>query len=224
MKWKKKITTLLVAVLLSFTVSTAAYAHDVPNLEQDGSITVSMTYNGRSVSGGTLTMYRTGDVAEDDGNYSFVLSEAFAGSQASLADIQSDELAQKLAAYAEDRGISGETVRVDEAGTAVFRNVEPGLYLIVQGEAAKGYQAAVPFLVSVPMVKDGTYLYDVDASPKTELKKAPPTPVPTKPVSSRLPQTGQLNWPIPILTAAGLALGIAGWRLRTGKGKERHAN
>lgn len=36
-----------------------------------------------------------------------------------------------------------------------------------------------------------------------------------------LPQTGQLNWPIPVMVIAGLGLFSAGWMIRFGKKKEK---
>ena len=41
------------------------------------------------------------------------------------------------------------------------------------------------------------------------------TPSPTYPLYGRLPQTGQLNWPVPVLALAGLALVAVGvWLTR----------
>ena len=223
MKWKKRVTVLL-AILMVFAVSSVVYGHDVPDLEKEGSITVSMTYSERPVSGGTLTLYRVGDVVSDDGDYSFVLSEEFAGSRLSLDDIQSDQLAKQLASYAKENRLDGVTGSIGSSGKILFQKVKPGLYLLVQSQAADGYLAADPFLVSMPAQKDGVYLYDVDASPKTELEKAPAKPTPTKPAPSKLPQTGQLNWPIPVLAAAGLTLCVIGWRLHAGSRRDGHEN
>lgn len=104
-----------------------------------------------------------------------------------------------------------------------FTNLELGLYLLVQDVAAEGCIKMEPFLVSVPMEENGGYLYDVDASPKVELAKLPVEPSkpeqPELPGGSKLPQTGQLNWPIPLLVMSGLCLLSAGWLLRFGKRK-----
>ena len=76
-------------------------------------------------------------------------------------------------------------------------------------------------LAGVPMEEDGVLRYDVDASPKVELEKEPePTSTtPPAPTDPRLPYTGQLNWPVPVLTVLGLGLLALGLALRR---KSRH--
>lgn len=120
----------------------------------------------------------------------------------------------------------------------------------MQNQAADGYLKAAPFLVSVPMLEDGVYIYEVIANTKVELEKIPETPpqteppqteppeteppaseppesrppesetteteIPKNPVTPQLPQTGQLNWPIPIMVVIGLILFMSGWLLYRG--------
>lgn len=101
---------------------------------------------------------------------------------------------------------------MDKDGEIAFTGLELGLYLLVQHKAAKGYETAAPFLVSVPMEEDGVLRYDVDASPKVELEKKPePTSTtPPAPTDPRLPYTGQLNWPVPGSDGAGTGPACAG--------------
>ncbi len=80
MKLKKYAAALLAAAVLLYTLSVTAFAHDVADLTREGAISVTMKYQGKAVSGGTLTLYRVGDVHEEDGNYDFVLNSGFAGS------------------------------------------------------------------------------------------------------------------------------------------------
>lgn len=265
---RKRLPAFLTAVLLLCALSLTAYAHPVVDLSQKGSIRVAMRYGEQAVPGGTMTLYRVAAVQEDDGNFGFVLTGDFADCGIELADLQSAELAKALADYAAGAKLEGQTKQIAEDGTVLFAELEPGLYLLVQTQPAAGYYAANPFLVSVPMLEEGEYVYDVQAGPKAELSPistpaptptptpAPgipfipiipilpfwptPTPVipqePTVPVISVnveteapvepgaagpavpiLPQTGQLNWPVPVLAAAGLGLFAAGWALRYGK-------
>ena len=98
---------------------------------------------------------QVGALQEEDRNYRFVLTEAFAGSKVSLEEVSSAQLANTLAAYAKDHKLSGTAKDVDKDGEIAFTGLELGLYLLVQHKAAKGYETAAPFLVSVPMEEDG---------------------------------------------------------------------
>ena len=111
--------------------------------------------------------------------------------------------------YAKDRSISGHSVTVGSNAMLSISNLTAGLYLFEQTTAAEGYSAVNPFLVSVPTNVNGEYVYDVDATPKVEIKKTT-TPPPDNPPD--VPQTGQLWWPVPILAAAGIFLLILGLR------------
>lgn len=212
----KRILTLLLVITLLCAFPVMAFAHDVPDESRTGNIQISMqTANGTTVFGGSLTLYRVGEVFEDDGNYSFALTGDFVDCGQSLADLESTTLAKSLADYAVSRSLKGTTQNVDAKGTVSFKDVQLGLYLLVQEVPAEGYYKADPFLVSVPMMEDDVYIYDVDASPKVEVEHEPqPTnPPPTKPTKPTLPQTGQLNWPIPVLIVCGLVLLCVGWVL-----------
>lgn len=235
MQLYKRCTALFLTMLIC-SINIFAYAHEVPDLSKTGYITVMMTYEKDAVPGGTLTLYKVGDVWEDDGNYSFVLTDDFKDSCVSLENIQSPQLAKTLAVYAEEQELTGTTKEIGNDGNVTFLKMELGLYLLIQTDAAEGYAKVDPFLVSVPMNEDGVYCYEVDASPKVELKneetsetpsetledpktptdpKTPASPTTsTTPSSSSLPQTGQLNWPIPVLAVLGLMLFSVGWILR----------
>lgn len=204
---------IIVATALAMCLSTAvAYAHDVPDASRAGSISISMTYDKQSVPGGTVTLHRVGDVVQDDGDYGFALTDECAASGVSLDDLESADAAKALASYAQEHRLEGTTRSVDDSGTVVFADLEIGLYLVTQQQAASGYLPIDPFLVSVPMNDEGTYVYDVDASPKLELEKAPEPPV------QRFPETG--DGMMAVAAVAGGALlcaagaGLVAWRKR----------
>lgn len=114
------------------------------------------------------------------------------------------ETAQILQEYAIEREIDG------ISGTK-FENLSKGMYLIMREGVI------VPFLVSVPMIVDGVEVYDIETFPKTSSEKSdiPDKDTPNNPApsgnSGRLPQTGQLNWPIPVLAISGVLLFVVGW-------------
>lgn len=237
MKVMKRIAALLLALLLLCLAALPGFAYEGIDMDKTGSVSLTMRYDGKAVGGGSFTVYRVGKVVDDDGNYSFALTDEFAGSGVKLTQttIESADVAEELADYANEVAATGTKVKIVSDGRATAAKLELGLYLFVQTTAAKGYEAVHPFLVSVPMYETGTetYTYDVDATPKlsTIKKQKPsgdessstPTPTPKSKKDSKLPQTGQLNWPVPVLAALGLGLILCGWLLRSEK-KTRYAD
>lgn len=222
----KRIAAFLCACMLMLSVSAVVFAHEAPDKERDDcSISIVMHMGETKIPGGTLRLYRVGEIQENDGNYSWSPAGDFADCGLSFANVQSSDLAEELEKIAANlKPLKEESVGED--CEVVFSGLNTGLYLVVQSEAADGYQKAEPFLVSVPYYKEetGEYDYSVDAYPKVDVEKATETTVPstTKPNDERLPQTGQLNWPVPLMMVLGLALMIAGWALRFGRKTEKY--
>ena len=219
----KALAMLLLTVLVGLSGLTA-YAHDVPDESKKGSITVDFEYDNKAVTGGRLALYRIAKVRQTDGNYGFENLSEFSGFHKDMSDLTSAELARCLADFVDSHNILPVDTRDNRTGSVTFPELSHGLYLVVQVEAASGYEAVQPFLVTVPMLEDGHYVYDVNAYGKTALKKtktdstgstpAGSTPIGTVPAgplpAGGLPQTGQLNWPIPVLALTGCVLILIG--------------
>lgn len=211
---RKHVISGLLALLFLLALPLPAAAQPVPDAQEDGqcSITVTMTYRGKALPGGTLVLYKVGDVAEDDGNYSFVPAKEIQADIPEFGKIESPDLAGNLCKL--ESKLTPVTVlpkKVGEDGNATFSDLTFGLYLVVQKTAASGYGKTAPFLVSVPYLYADEYQYDVTSQPKTDLERevpTKPTSPTTKPTTSgggkKLPQTGQLWWPVPVLACAGL--------------------
>lgn len=222
---KRLVTSMLLILIVCIADMAVASAVALPDLDRSGTIKVAMreAETGAGIPGGTMTLFRVGDIHEEDWNFSFVLSKDFSDCDPALLNLQTPDAAQTLADYAENRKIAGTTVAVDENGYANFDKVKPGLYLLVQKQAPEGYYAVNPFLVSVPFSENGEYIYDVDASPKTELLNKSPKPpassepddpaTPDNPDNSGDPKTGDhtfvLPWVALMLICGFLIINIA---------------
>lgn len=188
----------LVLLLGSFCLTVSAW--EAPDVNQAGSIHMPLP-------GGNILLYRVGAVGEAEGNFYFLPTGDFSNWDGSFANLQDPELAKELASFAQSNDCASTSGTIQTDGTVTFSPLMPGLYLLVQTEAAPGYELISPFLVSLPAYEEESCNYEIDATPKFQL-----TPTPTEPTvpQPNLPQTGQLNWPVPLLGISGLALFLLG--------------
>ncbi len=164
---------LTLALLLSMGVSAFA-AENAVDPDRTGSISITPKETGGShtvVKGTSFTLYYAAEVTNDGSGLAYTLTDEFKGSGADLSDLEAGDLAKKLADYAGQESLSGTLGEADENGTVTFTDLPVGLYLLVQTGVVNGSGASDPFLVSLPMAgTDGaSWIYDVDASPKTEI-------------------------------------------------------
>lgn len=220
----KRILAVVLVILLIGSLNITAFAtHPVPDLSKNGSITFIMDWEGEMLDGGNLNMYKVGLINEDNGDYSFQLLEQLENAGAVLEDLADPILAEELLTLAKALRMTKLTAPIEE-GSAVFEDLPHGLYLVFQDkeDAVGGFHPIAPFLISVPRFQNDEYVLDVVAKPKVPLETVPPTTKP--PPDPNLPQTGQLNWPVPVLAVAGAGLLMLGFVLiSSGKKDRKHA-
>lgn len=221
---KKRMISLLTLLLLLGSLSMAVSADEIPDLTQKGSITFTMDWEGKPLHGGSLSIYKVADITADEADWRFELIDILQGSKLSLDKVDDPKLAKSLAELAVKYQLKESKAKIIQ-GKAKFANVVPGLYVVMQnaGDVTKGYSPIDPFLISVPRYENGAYVLNVVADPKVPLETIPPEttkPTPTKPKDPDLPQTGQLNWPVPVLAVSGVGLFALGWILFSGRKKD----
>ncbi|MCD8098756.1 MAG: hypothetical protein LUE31_12225 [Lachnospiraceae bacterium] len=234
-KMKKWLLSVL-ALLFCMSFSVSATGTTLVRSEK-GSITVTLAdSSGNTVSGGAITIYQVATLSLKNGSLVYTYTGDFTGCTVTLdvSDSNNSSLAAALAAYVESVGISGTEQTVGSNGTVTFKNLDVGLYLLVQTTASGSYKTISPFVVTVPYEDNGAFVYDVDASLKvgTVTRNRPNKPnkpgepddpddppettttTTTVTVTYILPQTGQLFWLVPVLAVCGLLLFALGWVLQ----------
>ena len=213
----------------------AAQNDEMPDLDRTGSISITFQFFDESsgkklpVSGGnSVGLYKVADAVVDNG-YKFVVDERFAAAgEIPATDEELDsanlELAEKMAEIASSGAIDFDAAaqEMDAEGKVSFEGLSVGLYLVMQDAQGSGDNKYVisPFLISIPYRNpDGTLTYDVTAESKPiGIGKIEPPPKPDKPDKpSRIPQTGQLWWPVMALGIAGALFVLAGVAVKVRK-------
>ncbi len=219
---------LMLICCLALGTGITVFAADSSTVDRNqlGTISVSLEdADWSQVKDRALTIYQVAELTMNDETMGYSYTGDFANCGEAL-DVEDRSLAGKLVEYASGNGINGTAASVNEDGKVVVENLSLGIYLIAQTAASEEYYRFNPFLVTIPYDKDGEWVYEVDAEPKVEVTTPDKPNKPEKPKTpttpgSRLPNTGQLNWPIPVLLIAGLLLLIIGGRLtKKGRGNE----
>ena len=217
-----RILAVLLAVSLFFVlaVNTSA-AQTIPDLIQTGSLTFTMDVDGEPLDSGNVNLYYVATAEYSNEAYSFELLDALIAGGATLDtdDLYDDVQAIRLLSFAQE--ILDEYLSEPiEDGEVRFTDLKAGLYLVWQRpeDASEGCDAMAPFLISIPKMQGGKITLDVTGKPKVPLETTPTTPPPpSPPPPPNVPQTGQLNWPVPVMAVTGVVLLLVGWVLCAGR-------
>ncbi len=172
-KCLKKILPLALTVICLLAISVPAMAEEI-DPDRTGSVSVSIRAYATDdvVGGGSLHLYQIAETtvtATEGAVYHY--TDPFSGCSEDLLtadELSKAETAETFSAWVTEHDVAADmTVTVSADGKAYFADLSCGLYMITQAEAAEGYNAINAFLVSVPLNEDGTWIYDVDATPKT---------------------------------------------------------
>ena len=123
------------------------------------------------------------------------------------------DLAEAMEKIAKDYDFDVPSQETDANGQVSFDGLEAGLYLVMQDARGEGENRFFlsPFLISIPYRNaDGSLAYDITADAKpigVYKEQVPPPPAPTP---KKIPQTGQLWWPVAMLGAAGVLFVVMG--------------
>lgn len=221
---------LLCALCLAAAIPVMAMADTMVDPDRtDGSITLQLSYTNakgvkKSMSGGSIGIFTVAGVKSEDGNQLYDISTGKFADQAVVRDIpgmsesklnsKNSSIASVLAKKASED--DADQVVSIQNGSVSFKELRPGLYLVMQIEDSKDDVAINPFLISVPY--DGAF--QISALPKACVKvpDKPETPPPHKPPKTpperRIPRTGQLWWPVAVGLSAGAVLIVAGILMR----------
>jgi hypothetical protein len=140
-------------------------------MDRVGSISVTLVDpDGETpLAGAELSLYYVATVKLNEANRpSYTFTDAFAGCGAALDD---PALTTVLDVFVQENATPVAKQVTDAQGAAVFTNLPLGLYFVKQTGTVENYVACTSFLVTVPNYNDEGYVYDVNATPKTDIAK-----------------------------------------------------
>lgn len=200
---------------LSFSIIFSVKADTAPDPDAFCSVTFYFDSDVQKLpKQGKVSLYRVADLKPTGGKIAFAYVPAYADCGIETERLESDDIASEIAKYSESRKISSDYNADIISGKAKFVDIRPGLYLVMQSEKIPGYDNFSPFMLSLPLYseKDG-YVYDVVSQPKISPEKDNSSSN-SSVTGSRLPQTGQLWWPVIVFAAVGIFLILFSWMVK----------
>ncbi len=204
----------MVLLLITLVVPTTVKAYPTENVDPDKDCT--LTIESDKLVSTKFYLYK---VASMDSQTQFTLTDDFAGSNATVNGLTSSQytsLAVTLSDYVTENSVKvAQTVTTNSSGSAKFAStMKPGMYLLVCKDAAIGSKTyTVEQIIIVPTYtsKSTSWTYDVTAKVKATSDTVTTTATTTTTTTTtttnkKLPQTGQLWWPVPVLAAIGIAI------------------
>ena len=167
---RRKLLFLCVAVCLLWLGCFSAFAEEF-DPRKTGSISVTLTEKkeNKPIVGAELCVYHVATAHMNaNGNWDYTYTATFEAPEIRMDD---PSLATALDAYVSKHDVPFVKIATDENGTAICRDLALGLYFIRQTGAAEGFAPCTPFVVTVPVSSADGFVYDVNASPKTEVMK-----------------------------------------------------
>lgn len=168
---QKKWIALWISFLLILCIETAlpVSASGAVDWGRTGTVSVTLKDGDSAVFGAEITLYKVAEAESLNSNLYFSFTDAFADIEGTPGEFRNTSKIRYLADYAVKQNISGKTLRTDENGFVCFDNLSLGLYLAVQTGSVQGYSDCAPFLMTIPTETDSEWIYDIDATPKTDI-------------------------------------------------------
>jgi hypothetical protein len=166
----RKLISVLLIVWLLLVLPMTAFAQTL-DFDRAGSVSVTLMDQDRKtpLAGAELSLYYVATVSLNSKYHlSYNFTDEFRDCGFPLED---PALAVKLDAFVKDHAVSPVKLVTDARGKVTFSNLPLGLYFVKQTNTVAGYAPCTPFLVTVPNQNAEGYVYDVNASPKTDVAK-----------------------------------------------------
>lgn len=164
----RKIITFCVTIALLLMCASVAVAEEF-DPGKTGSISVTLTEQTQNepIVGAQLSVYYVATaVMEADGTLTYDYTRDFKACGIAMDDAA---LADRLDAFVSQHDLPFVTMTTNADGAALCDNLALGLYFVKQTGEVEGFAPCTSFLVTVPQTQDGGYVYEINASPKTEV-------------------------------------------------------
>ena len=167
---KRTISFILTIILMILCMSNVRADSNLVDLTKKGSINITLSTNdNEAIKDAELTIYKVGDAVIEKSNLLFKNVSEIESCNVDFTKITDKNISGSVLKCIQNSNVKQEKLYTDEHGKVSFKNLELGLYLVVQTNDVKGYSKIDSYLIMIPEEVDNEWNYDISSLPKTEI-------------------------------------------------------
>lgn len=132
------------------------------------SITLESKDNNEYIEGAEISLYHIALAKEENYNLKLEYVSELSECSVSLSNLEDEKLSNEISKCI-TMEMPSLKQNTNKNGNVKFENLDLGLYLVMQTNIVDGYSKVDSFLVMIPKNIDNEYIYDIEATPKTEI-------------------------------------------------------
>lgn len=145
-----------------------ANTNNIVDFSKKGIITITLSDGSDNglVAGANIKIYKLADAYSEDHNLAFSYHQVL---EACENNIKNNDLNEKTLECIYNSNVFSEEKTTDSFGYTRFNNLDLGLYLVEQTNKVEGYSNIDPFLIAIPTLENNIWIYNIEATPKTDI-------------------------------------------------------
>lgn len=164
---------LLMLIITAFCFTLFSVESSAVSLDAKGSITLHVADSEKKtpMQGASFRLYFFAAAYKKDNGVGYNYVVPYDDCDMDMNNLQDAYLAVHLSHFALTHNLPYTEKTSDSNGNIVFKNLKPGVYLILATGIVEGYFLPSPFVINIPIYdhEDKSWEYDINATPKMQL-------------------------------------------------------
>lgn len=165
--------TLITLLLLTSNQVLANTNNNIVDFSKTGTVSITLKENleQNPIVGAEITIVEIAEATTENNNLAFIYHKNITDCKADLSNLKNENLVNEISKCITNIELPSQTKLTDQTGVVVFDELRLGLYLVKQTNKVEGYSNIDEFLVMIPKVENNSWIYNIEAKPKTDITR-----------------------------------------------------
>lgn len=167
---KNKFILIITFIILTFVLNVNAGSSNLIDFNKKGDVSLTLKAGSETpLEGVEIKIYKIASPDIENNNLIYNYEKGFSSCSIDLNNLNDERIPSALESCLIEKETINLVKKTDSKGKVSFNNLDLGLYLLVQTNKMEGYSKFDSFLVMIPENIDNEWIYNIEATPKTEI-------------------------------------------------------